>query len=87
MRWIVDKRLIVRTNATVLDGGQDADFIECVLFLLLGELAELDLFQSVGLVVRVPPHQVHTAVGALSCLESRSREALTDSFEDLELVD
>ena len=45
------------------DAGQDPDLIERVLFLLLGQFVQFDLFERVLLAVRDPFHSEHTAVG------------------------
>ena len=58
---------MVRTDVCVRNRCQNADFIESVLFLLLGELAHLDLLEGVDLVVDDAVHVVHAAVGALAC--------------------
>ena len=57
---------MVGADVLVLDGGKDADLIECVLFLLVGKLAHLHLFQGVLNAVALPDHRIHAAVSALT---------------------
>ena len=62
----VNEGLMVGTDVLVLDRGKDSHLIESVLFLLVGELAHLDLFQGVLDAITLPDHRIDAAVSALT---------------------
>jgi hypothetical protein len=54
----LDESLLVPNNVGTLHGGQDADLVECVLLLLLGEVGHLDFLERVDLGVGHALHLV-----------------------------
>ena len=57
---------MVGADVLVLDGGKDSDLIECVLFLLVGELAHLDLLEGVLDAIALPYDRIYATVSALT---------------------
>ena len=61
------QRLLVADHVGTADGGEDANFVQRVLLLLVVQVAEANALQRVLLVVSQPLDLVHRAVGALAC--------------------
>jgi hypothetical protein len=61
---VVEEGLLVRDDVGVVETGEDSDFVEGVLLLLLGEGFQFHFFEGVDLVVFVPSHFVDAGVGA-----------------------
>ena len=70
MSRLIDECLIVRTDVWVLNRCKDANLIESVLLLFVGELAHLDLLERVDLRVHIPDNVVDATVGALTYRKS-----------------
>lgn len=48
------------------DGGQDADLIDCIVYLSVGEIDKFDLFQGIDGLIDQSLHFVHTRVSPLA---------------------
>lgn len=58
--------MLVTDDVVVLEGSQDADFIEGVLYLLFGQVSQLDLLKGIDFLVGESFHLVHGRVRSLS---------------------
>ena len=81
---LLDECLLVGNDAGVGDGGEDPDFIESILFFLLGEVVHFDFLHGVLLVVDEALDPVDRRVGPfaklLDYLEIFQRHPETDEI-------
>ena len=63
---LVDEGFLVADDVCVVDGGEDADFVDGVLLLLIGQIFQGDHFECVELPIGDALHFEHFAVGAVA---------------------
>lgn len=64
--FFVDEGFLVGADVRVLNTGQNADLVQCVLFFLLRQSTHVDFFEGVDGVVSQPPYLVHARVGSFT---------------------
>jgi hypothetical protein len=63
---LINETLLVADDVGVVDGGEDAYLVQCVLLLAFVEVVQLDLLDRVDLVVDEAFGLVDAGVGALA---------------------
>lgn len=63
---LVNKSLMVCTDALVADWRKNAHLIECVLLFFIRKFAHFDFLQCIGLIISIPAHMIHRRVGTLT---------------------
>lgn len=67
VRGVIEKGFFEANYIWVVDGGEDAHFVDCILFFGSGELLHLHFFHSVYYFVVFPRHLVHFLERARAC--------------------
>ena len=70
----VDEGLVVGADVLVLDRGEDSHLVERILFLLVRELAHLDLLEGVLDAIALPYDRIYATVSALTFCKDRNEQ-------------